>query len=728
VAADVMDLIKSTLFKSQPFYRAYIIQRWSTEYFPYDELKAELGSVQSTAKPLQISAIDDRLHAKILTIEAFISGMITRDSTNLDVIKSGWNNLDDADKAMVASLNDSSAELVARLVFEDTQDLLKYLYLNEYMIIKCKNEIGNAFKKLESIVEAERPNASDIEMGADSKGDHSASNNLHPSIIKEKTILALSKLSNQRHQIEALQKDCVRLFSKFRERTDESLVQRELEYPTEDFLDSKDNFDLGLKLGLAIAILLFTLFNSVITKHSFRLYDSDGIFIFTFVGNMLLFQLCWAVVVYVWEKYMINYVAIMKLARKRNYMRNIESVTTLFIFYGLLLVLYLETNSKDSNLYSRRVGKYLPVALLLVGAACVAWKSWNFGNPHLQNSSIYTTFVLKNCLMAPFSMFTCFGSSPTFRDTYAANVLSSFTKVTTDLMRGMCWIIDGLLINNGSEKGSGFCISIDMDIIMTTVVTYLVFIRLAQCIRQWIETGQARHGLNALKYALTVLSVVYGFFVGLTPGYLALSLVAAIYKWQWDVIVDWGLGQSSSENQWLRTNIMIKSTAFYYVCIFLDLIFRFLWTISLRPSLSVLLFGPMASTLLGSLEIIRRAAWSVIRLEWEHTKRYSNNNMLRVKVLMSKDTDPEDWGENNRKTSLVTQGKSRKVSQQPEQKGTDVTTQQKQQQLRAPNKITPVLGGHQLSHMKRMSKKNVSNFEEFEEVLANVAWGGTYTT
>jgi hypothetical protein len=48
-------------------------------------------------------------------------------------------------------------------------------------------------------------------------------------------------------------------------------------------------------------------------------------------------------------------------------------------------------------------------------------------------------------------------------------------------------------------------------------------------------------------------------------------------------------------------------------------VYRFCWVISLvPPDLQVALFGHFVSILLGTLEILRRAMWGLLRVEYEH--------------------------------------------------------------------------------------------------------------
>jgi hypothetical protein len=104
-------------------------------------------------------------------------------------------------------------------------------------------------------------------------------------------------------------------------------------------------------------------------------------------------------------------------------------------------------------------------------------------------------------------------------------------------------------------------------------------------------------------------------------------------RW-WDVVMDWGLFTvrptcenisalfvepkdrrarhlAANNRPFLRPLLLYRDNLWiYYVCIFLDLILRFMWTISLVPMDTTLPFVKPAalSVFLGSLEIFRRYA------------------------------------------------------------------------------------------------------------------------
>ncbi len=141
---------------------------------------------------------------------------------------------------------------------------------------------------------------------------------------------------------------------------------------------------------------------------------------------------------------------------------------------------------------------------------------------------------------------------------------------------------------------------------------------------------------------------MYGLFQSNADSfYYFLIVLTTLYKWWWDVVVDWGLFSSLwnhghffdpvDESQlrpmpFLRPVLFFGDWRIYYFCIVADLVLRFLWVISLAPPTFTSGFVlPALQIFLGSLEIIRRAGWGILRVEHEHVKLL-HNNVLGLKI------------------------------------------------------------------------------------------------
>jgi xenotropic and polytropic retrovirus receptor 1 len=187
-----------------------------------------------------------------------------------------------------------------------------------------------------------------------------------------------------------------------------------------------------------------------------------------------------------------------------------------------------------------------------------------------------------------------------------------------------------------------------------------------QNIRRYGDTQQRwPHLGNAVKYALSHVVVIFGVFHPTATSaentydraWLIAYLVSTIYSFWWDVVMDWGLlrnvwhqilcccffywRSSSSSNSRrrrgssvlsvslakprdsLRARMMYPSTTVYVLAIVLDFLGRFVWTLTLIPSMT---HGPFRNShfimslrnYLGLVEILRRTLWSFFRVENEH--------------------------------------------------------------------------------------------------------------
>jgi hypothetical protein len=109
---------------------------------------------------------------------------------------------------------------------------------------------------------------------------------------------------------------------------------------------------------------------------------------------------------------------------------------------------------------------------------------------------------------------------------------------------------------------------------------------------------------------------VYEFF------WLLSQTTTTLGTWLWDVIVDWGLFQNRNG---LRRHLLFRRHVWvYYTAIVLDLVLRFLWTVSLLPQATA---GPLykfqfrVRFFTPPLELFRRSVWSWLRLEHEQSLR-----------------------------------------------------------------------------------------------------------
>ncbi|KAG8366383.1 hypothetical protein BUALT_Bualt17G0074000 [Buddleja alternifolia] len=148
--------------------------------------------------------------------------------------------------------------------------------------------------------------------------------------------------------------------------------------------------------------------------------------------------------------------------------------------------------------------------------------------------------------------------------------------------------------------------------------------RFLQCLRRLYDEKDAMQGYNGVKYFLTIVAVcartAYTLQKGNSWWYIALitSIAATILCTYWDIVLDWGLLQRKSKNRWLRDKLLVPHKSIYFVAIGLNVLLRLAWMQTVMNVTVFSLHRQTMTTLVASLEIIRRGIWNFFRLENEH--------------------------------------------------------------------------------------------------------------
>jgi hypothetical protein len=430
--------------------------------------------------------------------------------------------------------------------------------------------------------------------------------------------------------------------------------------------------------------------------NDFNFWAQPGLFVYTTIGNLLLYRLCWAFNILIWSKYDINYISVLHLKNiKPNQLVVINETATLLVFYFVTLLIFFRVNVTYIS-PTMTVAEDYPFLsygcplLLLIVSILYLWYEFLYLFGGATSHGIFNLEVIQHCMQV------C-GVASTFRDIFAADVLTSFTRIIADSLYASCWIIsgsflqlDGTVSDFGSEEMH--CTGQNMIYAVSMIQMIPLFIRTLQCFRGVSDDSFHFYplGYNAIKYILSILVVVLGLTVGNTRNnggngmivYYCFIVLSASYKWWWDVVMDWGLfeviptcsscqsilGKNSHASRkkfpytfqtspphtmlpsvhpdaysrcatycpslfqifqrilkskfFLRSSLMFPSIFLYYGGIVLDLILRFLWILSLLPpnTLPKEFAGYQLSFFLGSMEILRRCMWAMLRVEHEHLK------------------------------------------------------------------------------------------------------------
>ncbi|PRP74887.1 phosphate transporter PHO1-9, partial [Planoprotostelium fungivorum] len=90
----------------------------------------------------------------------------------------------------------------------------------------------------------------------------------------------------------------------------------------------------------------------------------------------------------------------------------------------------------------------------------------------------------------------------------------------------------------------------------------------------------------------------------------------------------WGLSINPFGKKFLKRDNMLFKPEVYYFVFFLELVGRFTWTWSLAQLPVQHLHPTYLPLLYGSIEIVRRSVWAIIRLEHVHS-----NNIMKFRDI-----------------------------------------------------------------------------------------------
>jgi len=308
------------------------------------------------------------------------------------------------------------------------------------------------------------------------------------------------------------------------------------------------------------------------------------------------------------------------------------------VLYLVCMVMYVQDDSSQANVYPMIVlGGF--AALLVLSWYRVVYaprRSW----ARQVNQSWFST--VRETAWGAFVFVT--GTSERFFFTaYLTDYLTSSTKILADLAHVGC----NLVVRDHQDEpftarfraDSKYCVeSWEMNfVVIPVVMCWPLWLRLAQNLSRLYATGNNFPFLaNAAKYALahtvTIFSALHPELLNFDSGsgfditvFVFVFVVTTFVTFAWDVLVDWGLGDTHFGG--LRAQLMLAPAhpSLYYAAIVADFFMRNLWTVQLVPqfqSTHTVLLSTAGTT---ALEVVRRTFWGLIRVENEmlhNTRNY----------------------------------------------------------------------------------------------------------
>ncbi|XP_059629470.1 uncharacterized protein LOC132271974 [Cornus florida] len=223
-----------------------------------------------------------------------------------------------------------------------------------------------------------------------------------------------------------------------------------------------------------------------------------------------------------------------------------------------------------------------------------------------------------------------------FADFFLADILTSMSKVLSDLERSVCRMVHRQVATIAWFEADSVCGSHAVAIPVVLVMPYLF--RLFQCLRQYKDTREKTTLFNALKYSTAVpvifLSALKYHVIPdrwtniYRPLWLLSSVLNSLYSFYWDVTRDWDLSGFTRIFKFskpdLLSHMLYGRKWVYFWVIGSNLILRCTWTYKLSAHLRHNYLTVFAIT---ALEMLRRFQWVFFRVEKEWNKMNSKSNV-----------------------------------------------------------------------------------------------------
>ncbi|XP_073121341.1 uncharacterized protein [Henckelia pumila] len=229
----------------------------------------------------------------------------------------------------------------------------------------------------------------------------------------------------------------------------------------------------------------------------------------------------------------------------------------------------------------------------------------------------------------------------TFADFFLADILTSMSKVFSDLERSVCRMVHRQVATIAWFEADSVCGSHSVAIPIVLVLPYIF--RFFQCLRQYKDTREKSSLLNALKYSTAVpvifLSALkYHVFPDkwtsvYRPLWLVSSVANSLYSFYWDVTRDWDLSCFTRIFKFSKPHVLsqlLYGRKWVYLWVLgSNLILRCTWTYKLSAHLR---HNYLTVFTITALEMLRRFQWVFFRVENEWNKMNSKSNSQLSKI------------------------------------------------------------------------------------------------
>ncbi|GBG28204.1 Xenotropic and polytropic retrovirus receptor 1-like [Hondaea fermentalgiana] len=420
----------------------------------------------------------------------------------------------------------------------------------------------------------------------------------------------------------------------------------------------------GLALGLSCWALYVVVFDSVMQTETFQ--KSDGLRIYRALGAILLFGWGIAFQIAAWRESRINFPVIFSIPSK-----HFPATRQLFRWAAIASIVYLINLTafvkELRNVGDKDTAGFFPALLLIMFIfACISLWGYLIFIPQIRKVGGFRTALKQNFM--GLALFVVGLSEGGFLTAYISDYLTSSTKILVDLAYIVCsFSLSGpsTFLEDLTRDSEACRDSFPMTRVIVPIITcWPLWLRLGQNLSRLAKTGkQFPFLVNAMKYGFSHTIVI---FSAMKPELLDLDsdsdevpmsyrvifvgifALTSLLMFSWDVGMDWGLGRA--KHKFLRKRLMLStmwhgSRFPYYIFIVLDFFLRYLWTVTLLPSMTLGKTWLFSTTPLIMFEVMRRTMWGLIRVENEHlsnTRGYRANGFIPLYFSTWQESTPAE--------------------------------------------------------------------------------------
>ena len=313
-----------------------------------------------------------------------------------------------------------------------------------------------------------------------------------------------------------------------------------------------------------------------------------------------------------WEDVKINYRALFSFKISRNSIINIWLCASVFgSFLFLAFLLYFITRTPigikfELNLFN--IVDILP-ALILISLLLYFFCPFNILNYKGRNNVMKLFSECIASILIPIE----------FKHIWFMDQLTSLIGPMRDIEYTFCYY--SYYVNRFETRQSR-CSSSRMVYLIIAIFPNLF--RCLQVGRQMIDNQKVfPYIFNIGKYTFNIIVATFSFLSQFHQIFyyfwLVNAFISGCYSSFWDLKMDWGYFESFAYNWPLRKKNKFKNKFLCILSIPIDIILRFLWMLSISPEIMSQYIRPeFLALVLYTLEMIRRAIWNFIRVEYEH--------------------------------------------------------------------------------------------------------------